>query len=256
MGPQEGDRGAPHPGVPLVESLDVDEGHFPIGSGHDTIMLTTDNQVNVISKLPPAVPATKKKLSWSPQTLNCRYFTPYRVRSVHTPPEVTYRYATEAISFLSMSSSTNGFGLGKLYLSFPCKDDKGVTRQRQLVAKPIDQTLKRLVTAQAGFLGPLKGLSSLHAVCLLTLSEHKHPMNYKMLTASVYQQLLTCVDCVLHVSHLISNHASPSSFFSIAHIYMHLGFTVFLLHYNEASQGQELASGTVYLYPTMQLSNN
>lgn len=121
-----GNTGVPHPGVPLVQRLDVDEGHFPIGSRHDAIMLTTDDQVDVISKLPPAIPATEKGLMWSPVVPNFRYFAPNRAWSVRTPPEVTYRYATEAISFLSMSSSTNGFGLGKLYLSFPCKNDKGV----------------------------------------------------------------------------------------------------------------------------------
>lgn len=51
-----GNTGVPHPGVPLVQSLDVDEGHFPVGSRHDAIMLTTDDQVDVISKLPPAIP--------------------------------------------------------------------------------------------------------------------------------------------------------------------------------------------------------
>ena len=125
----------PHPGVPLVEGLDVDKGHFPIGSGHDTVVLTADNQVNVVSKLPPAIPATQKELNGSPETLHVRHVALYRVRPVVTPP-VTYRYATEAISFLSISSSTNGFGLGKLYLSFPCKDDKGIMRQCQCVARP------------------------------------------------------------------------------------------------------------------------
>lgn len=119
-------RGVPHPGVPLVEGLDVDKGHFPIGSGHDTIVLTADNQVDVVSELPPAVPAMQNKLKGSPETLDIRHVALYRVRSAQTLP-VTYRYATEAISFLSISSSTNGFGLGKLYLSFPCKDDRGVT---------------------------------------------------------------------------------------------------------------------------------
>lgn len=46
---------APHPRVPLIERFDVDEGHFPVGSSHDTIVLTADDKVNVISKLPPAV---------------------------------------------------------------------------------------------------------------------------------------------------------------------------------------------------------
>lgn len=55
----------PHPGIPLVEGLDVDEGHFPIGSGHDTVMLTADNQVDVVPQLPPAVTAMKKGLIWS-----------------------------------------------------------------------------------------------------------------------------------------------------------------------------------------------
>lgn len=53
--PHEGDGGAPHPGVPLVEGLDVDEGHFPIGSSHDAVMLTADNEVDVVPELPPAV---------------------------------------------------------------------------------------------------------------------------------------------------------------------------------------------------------
>lgn len=55
----------PHPGIPLVEGLDVDEGHFPIGSGHDAVMLTADNQVDVVPQLPPAVTAMKKGLIWS-----------------------------------------------------------------------------------------------------------------------------------------------------------------------------------------------
>lgn len=110
----------PHPGVPLVEGLDVDEGHLPVGSGHDAIMLTADDEVDVVPELPPAITARKEERLWSPEVLG-----------PGAPPtqrggtrEETYRYATEAISFLSMSSSTNGLGLGKLYLSFPCKNDR------------------------------------------------------------------------------------------------------------------------------------
>jgi hypothetical protein len=40
---------APHPRIPLIECLDVDKGHFPIGSSHDAVMLTSDNKVNVVS---------------------------------------------------------------------------------------------------------------------------------------------------------------------------------------------------------------
>lgn len=56
---------AAHPGIPLIQCLDVDEGHFPVGSSHDAIVLTTDNKVNIVSKLPPAVTAAKEKLTWS-----------------------------------------------------------------------------------------------------------------------------------------------------------------------------------------------
>lgn len=73
--PTKGDAGAPHPGIPLVEGLDVDEGHLPIGSGHDTVVLTTDNKVDIISKLPPAVTAMKEELIWSPGILSCRHST-------------------------------------------------------------------------------------------------------------------------------------------------------------------------------------
>lgn len=68
----------PHPGIPLVERFDVDEGHFPVGSGHDAIMLTTDNKVNVISKLPPAVPAVNTELVWSPENPAFREAAPSR----------------------------------------------------------------------------------------------------------------------------------------------------------------------------------
>lgn len=43
------------PGVPLVERFDVDEGHSPISSSHDTIMFTADDKVDVTSKFLPAV---------------------------------------------------------------------------------------------------------------------------------------------------------------------------------------------------------
>lgn len=43
-------------GVPLVEGLDVDEGHLPTGTGHHAIVLTADDQVNVFPQLPPPVP--------------------------------------------------------------------------------------------------------------------------------------------------------------------------------------------------------
>ena len=114
----------PHPGVPLVEGLDVDEGHFPVGSGHDAIVLTADDEVDVVPELPPAVTARKKDCLRSPEVLGPGA-PPTQRRGTR---EETYRYATEAISFLSMSSSTNGLGLGKLYLSFPCKNDTGVMR--------------------------------------------------------------------------------------------------------------------------------
>ena len=139
----------PHPGVPLVEGLDVDEGHLPVGSSHDAIVLTADDEVDVVPELPPAVTARKKERLWSPEALG-----------PDAPPtqgggtrEETYRYATEAISFLSMSSSTNGLGLGKLYLSFPCKNDTGVMRQRQPIAKAISHTRHlSFVTAPPGSL--------------------------------------------------------------------------------------------------------
>lgn len=66
----------PHPGIPLVEGLDVDEGHFPVGSGHDAIVLTTDNKVDVVSKLPPAVPAANKELVQPLETPAFREPTP------------------------------------------------------------------------------------------------------------------------------------------------------------------------------------
>lgn len=53
----------PHPGVPFIERLDVDEGHFPVGPSHDAIMFTADNKVNVLSKLPPAVTTRTAKLT-------------------------------------------------------------------------------------------------------------------------------------------------------------------------------------------------
>lgn len=58
----------PHPGVPLIEGLDVDEGHLPVGSSHDAIVLTADDEVDVVPELPPAVTARKECL-WSPEAL-------------------------------------------------------------------------------------------------------------------------------------------------------------------------------------------
>lgn len=52
---------APHPGVPLVQGLDVDEGHFSVGAGHHSVVLAADDQVNVVPKLPVTVPKKKKK---------------------------------------------------------------------------------------------------------------------------------------------------------------------------------------------------
>lgn len=60
----------PHPGVPFIECLDVDEGHFPIGPSHDAIMFTANNKVNVISKLPP--PVTKKTARLIHYKIQCR----------------------------------------------------------------------------------------------------------------------------------------------------------------------------------------
>lgn len=59
----------PHPGVPLIEGLDVDEGHLPVGSSHDAIVLTADDEVDVVPELPPAVTARKKECLWSPEAL-------------------------------------------------------------------------------------------------------------------------------------------------------------------------------------------
>lgn len=158
----------PHPGVPLVEGLDVDEGHLPVGSSHDAIVLTADDEVDVVPELPPAVTARKKERLWSPEALG-----------PDAPPtqgggtrEETYRYATEAISFLSMSSSTNGLGLGKLYLSFPCKNDTGVMRQRQPIAKAISHTRHlSFVTAPPGSLELEGALGTLP-------SPSKHPVGH------------------------------------------------------------------------------
>lgn len=67
---------APHPRVPLVERLDVDEGHLPVGSGHDAVVLTADDEVDVVSQLPPAVTA-KQGLLWSPEILGPRRAAPH-----------------------------------------------------------------------------------------------------------------------------------------------------------------------------------
>lgn len=53
-----------HPGVPLVEGLDINEGNLSIGTGHHSIVLTANNQINVISKLPVAIPKTKRPSAW------------------------------------------------------------------------------------------------------------------------------------------------------------------------------------------------
>ena len=46
-----------HPGVPLIQGLDVDEGHFPVGAGHHAVVFAADNQVDVFPELPVTVPA-------------------------------------------------------------------------------------------------------------------------------------------------------------------------------------------------------
>lgn len=51
-------------------------------------------------------------------SISCWHPAPCQTRA---PEILTYLYATEATSFLSMSSSTKGFGLGNLYFSFPCR---------------------------------------------------------------------------------------------------------------------------------------
>lgn len=85
----------PHPGVPLIERLDIDEGHFPIGSSHDAIVFTADDKVDVLSKFPPAVTAKKARfvllrsaaLDGPPQIAQARCV----LQCGHTPPELTYR---------------------------------------------------------------------------------------------------------------------------------------------------------------------
>lgn len=184
----EGDGAAPHPGIPLVEGLDVDERHFPIGSGHDTVMLTADDEVDVVPELPPAVTAMEEGLMWSPEIPKLREFATHRVGSAHTPPEVTYRYATEAISFLSMSSSTNGFGLGKLYLSLPYKRTQGLYSSINLLPRPSARPHTPLLSHSPGQApGALqRALSSLRAACWFApLSTSKHPRITADVTASV-----------------------------------------------------------------------
>lgn len=50
-----------YPGVPLVQGLDVNEGHFSVGTGHHAIVLTADDQINVFPKLPVTVPEIQKQ---------------------------------------------------------------------------------------------------------------------------------------------------------------------------------------------------
>lgn len=50
-----------YPGVPLVQGLDVNEGHFSIGTSHHSIVLTADDQINVFPKLPVTVPEMQKQ---------------------------------------------------------------------------------------------------------------------------------------------------------------------------------------------------
>lgn len=51
-----------HPGVPLVQGLDVDEGHFSAGPGHDPVVLTAHDQVDVLPQLPPTVPTGHRRI--------------------------------------------------------------------------------------------------------------------------------------------------------------------------------------------------
>lgn len=59
--------------------------------------------------------------------------------------QTAYLYATEATSFLSISSSTNGFGFGNLYFSFPWKEttqrDQVYLAMFEIVAAAVDKEL-------------------------------------------------------------------------------------------------------------------
>ena len=72
-------------GVPFIERLDVDEGHFPVGPGHDTIVFTADDKVDVISKLPPAVTTrTARRTHYKIQC--CGWTTPDSTGQGHLSP--------------------------------------------------------------------------------------------------------------------------------------------------------------------------
>lgn len=51
-----------YPGVPLIKSLDVDEGHFSVGTSHHSIVLTADDQIDVVPKLPVTVSESQRRL--------------------------------------------------------------------------------------------------------------------------------------------------------------------------------------------------
>lgn len=55
-GKRRGNRGSSHPGVPLVQGLDIDEGHLSLSAGHHGVVLAADNQVDVLAELPVTVP--------------------------------------------------------------------------------------------------------------------------------------------------------------------------------------------------------
>lgn len=50
-----------HPGVPLVQSLHIDEGHFSVGTGHHAVVLAADDQVDVFAELPVTVPEARRQ---------------------------------------------------------------------------------------------------------------------------------------------------------------------------------------------------
>lgn len=84
-------------GVPLIQGLDIDERDFSVCSGHHSIMLTADHEVNVIAQLPPPVP---KNQSEKVTILNSAYIVsnvPYNKCILHS----FFKQQSNMIWFLS-----------------------------------------------------------------------------------------------------------------------------------------------------------
>lgn len=91
-----------HPGVPLVQGLDVDEGHFSVGAGHHSVVLAADDQVDVFAELPVTVPKTQTSHQWHQRTLFDESYNRLTVKLSNAPQVLcTGRHDWEATSRVS-----------------------------------------------------------------------------------------------------------------------------------------------------------